>query len=76
MVLAIAEILDRNTESIIQLWYNLLQREEDMTSVPMAMLVDGSRMLEVSIETQAHSYLRYMIAGGIEWPMLGLTSRI
>jgi hypothetical protein len=47
-----------------------------MTSVPMAMLVDGSRMLEVSIETQAHSYLRYMIAGGIEWPMLGLTSRI
>jgi hypothetical protein len=36
MILTVAEILNRNSESVIQLWYHLLQRQEQMTSVPMA----------------------------------------
>ena len=35
MLLTIAEILNRNTESAIQGWLDLLQREEKMTAVPM-----------------------------------------
>jgi hypothetical protein len=35
MILTIAEMLNRNTESVIQLWYHLLQPQEKMTSVPM-----------------------------------------
>jgi RsbT co-antagonist protein rsbRD N-terminal domain len=35
MILTLAEILNRNTQSAIQGWLDLLQREEKMTSVPM-----------------------------------------
>jgi uncharacterized protein YejL (UPF0352 family) len=35
MALTIAEILNRNTEGTIQVWFDFLQREAKMTSVPM-----------------------------------------
>jgi len=35
MILAIAEILSRNTESAIQMWFDLLQQGEKVASVPM-----------------------------------------
>jgi hypothetical protein len=35
MILTVAEIVTRNTESAIQLWYHLIQRGEKMSSVPM-----------------------------------------
>jgi uncharacterized protein YejL (UPF0352 family) len=35
MIITVAEILNRNTESAIQLWYQLLHWKEKMTSVPM-----------------------------------------
>jgi uncharacterized protein YejL (UPF0352 family) len=35
MILTIAEILNRNTESAIQTWFDLLQRGGKMASVPM-----------------------------------------
>jgi hypothetical protein len=35
MILAISEILTRNTESAIQSWFDLLQQVEEVVSVPM-----------------------------------------
>ena len=35
MILTIAEILNRNTESAIQAWFDFLQRGEKVASVPM-----------------------------------------